>query len=217
MISSDPTTVLEKSLGLVDYVLAVGDQLPPIQAGMFEYVCGADGIYVRARRDALEVLIPTTRCELRFLEKVKPYVRLTYERVPARIISEMLSLSRDAARNSLEKLFYLLWEDNRWRLVVPDQVQNEWSVEPVEKGDGSAYSQAIIEVHSHRFESAHFSSEDDRGEHQLRIYAVIGRVFNDRAEIRLRVAVYGYTYEIPAHLIMELPGDVRDCLEGIEI
>lgn len=205
---------LDKSFGLVDHVLAEGDELPPIRAAIIEYVYAANGVFVRARRPGVEAMIPYVACELNYLEPVTPYVRLDYPRVPEAVVSEMLALSREAASGGLEMLFYLLWEDDRWQLVIPTQAQSAWAVEPLERGAGSAFSFALVELHSHRHREARFSPTDDKGEFNLRFYAVVGRVFDAVAEIRVRVGVNGYTAEIPAATIFDLPASVRDCLEG---
>ena len=205
---------LEKSFGLVNHVLAAEGELPAIEAAMLEYVYAENGIFVRAKRPGIEAMIPYVECTLNYLEPVTPYVKFDYPKVPSEIVSEMLALSQEAARDKLEILFYLLWEDDRWRLVIPSQNQSEWRVEPVERGADSPFSFALIECHSHRTDLASFSTTDDRGEFNLRFYAVLGRVFEAEAEIRVRIGVNGYTREIPATTIFELPATVRDCLEG---
>lgn len=205
---------LDKSFGLVNHVLAEGGELPPIQAAIIEYVYAENGVFVRARRPGIEAMIPYVACELNYLEPVTPYVRSDYPKVPASVVSEMLARSQAAARDGLEILFYLLWEDGHWQLVIPTQNQSAWAVGPVEKGAGSAFSFALVELHSHRHAEAAFSPTDDKGEFNLRFYAVIGRVFDAVAEIRVRVGVNGHTAEIPSTTIFDLPASVRDCLEG---
>ena len=214
--SQTQESVMEKSFGLVDHVLAVTDALPPIRAAVIEYVYAENGVFVRARRPGVEAMIPYVECRLNYLDPVQPYVTLEYPKVPAALVEEMLALSREAAAAGVEILFYLLWEDSQWRLVVPKQRQSAWAVEPVETGAGSSFSFALVEAHSHRHESARFSPTDDKGEFNLRFYAVMGRVNDDVAEIRLRIGVNGHTCEIPAATLFELPASVNDCLGEID-
>lgn len=206
--------ILDKSFGLVNHVLAEGGELPPIQAAMLEYVYAGNGIFVRGRRAGVEAMIPYVACRLNYLEPVKPYVKVELPKVPGDLVSQMLSLSQRAAIDGYEKLFYLSMKGYAWQLVVPMQRQAAWSVEPVEQGADSHFSLALIELHSHKHASASFSDDDDRGEFNLRFYSVIGRVFDERAEIRVRIGLNGYTHEIPATTIFDLPANVRDCLEG---
>ena len=48
---------------LMNYLLAHETQLPPIDpANMFEFVIAGNGVFVRARREELEAMIPVSRC-----------------------------------------------------------------------------------------------------------------------------------------------------------
>jgi len=65
------------------YILAETDSLPPIEpTSMYEFVIAGNGVFVRARRRELEALIPVSRCEIRGLRPVHPYVRMEAGKVP---------------------------------------------------------------------------------------------------------------------------------------
>jgi hypothetical protein len=58
-----------------------------------------------------------------------------------------------------------------------------------------------------------FSRTDNKDEQGFRVFAVIGKV-NEQPEIRVRVGVYGNYRNIPASMIFELPGEIRDAYFG---
>ncbi len=199
---------------IVDYVVARTLPLPPIRAAMYEYVTAGNGVFVRGRREGLEVMMPVATfppdTRLRGLAEVEPYVRLDWPRVPAYLVDEMLRtavLAMDQDLNPLEALFYLIWSGAGWRLVVPPQERAHSSVRPV--GDNPSYADALIEVHSHHSMQAAFSPTDDVDETGYRIYGVLGRIYS-RPVLRVRVGLYGHTWEIPAGWVFDLPYQMTD-------
>ncbi len=199
---------------LTRFVFIETDQLPAYDAAMSEYLFGANGLFRRARRPGLEAIIPATAPQ-RLLKTVEPAVQLQVPRVPIHLVREVL---REAQHQCVvcgefrETLFYYCWdaEHGQWTLHVPPQDQMLWSVRATDTGADSAYARALIEVHSHHWEKAFFSRDDNRDEVGFRIYAVLGRIF-EHPELRVRVSVYGDWWELPAAQIFELPEEVRDC------
>jgi hypothetical protein len=72
---------------------------------------------------------------------------------------------------------------------------------------------ALIDLHSHATLEPFFSPTDNKDEQGFRIFAVIGKV-NEKPEIRVRVGVYGNYWKIPADMVFELPGEIRDAYYG---
>ena len=202
---------------------------PPIREAAigFSYVLAGNGVFLQAKRtDGIEALIPVSSCEIRGLPKLTPYLRWPYPRVGSPIVLEMLALAQ-AARNQygqrIEILFHLLYDDQvaGWKLVVPEQEQGVVHVRPLENGSGqghsssfssfSSYSEAIVECHSHHQMAAFFSATDNADESGFRLFAVIGRVATTQPQMRVRVGVYRYFYELPASQIFEIPSVITDC------
>lgn len=202
---------------LTRFLFAETDPLPAYDAALSEYVFAANGLFRRAERPGLHALVPAAP-PARLLKPVEPYVHLNAPRVPVHLVREMLDLARrtchptnaDSAQiEFFETLFFFLWDENesRWKLDVPPQDRTLWSVRATETGADSTYANALIEVHSHHWERAFYSRADNLDEEGLRIYGVLGRIF-ERPELKVRVSVYGDWWELPAHEIFELPEEV---------
>ena len=198
----------------VQYLIANAAELPPISSPLYEYIFAGNGVFKRAARKEMSAMIPVGDCTIRGLALVEPELSFQYDRVPESIIQQILDAARDAARQELEILFHLSLVDGNWRLDVPPQIQRYASVAPIEKGAGSSYERAIIEIHSHHRMPAEFSPDDDRDEAGFRIYGVIGNL-NPRSahwpKINFRVGVYGDWRPLPADRIIEMPVELIDC------
>ncbi|MBS1789670.1 MAG: hypothetical protein JST85_18240 [Acidobacteria bacterium] len=198
---------------IVHYLLANAAELPPISAPLYEYVFAGNGVFKRATRKEISAMIPVRECAIRGLASVEPELSVQFDRVPEPIIYQILNVACEAARQELEILFHLSLVDGKWRLEVPPQIQRYDSVEPMEKGAGSSYERAIIEIHSHHRMPAEFSPDDDREEAGFRIYGVIGNL-NPRTahwpKINFRVGVYGDWWPLPADRVIEMPSELID-------
>jgi len=187
----------------------------PDPSRIFQYVIGGQGVFLLARSSSLEVLLPIAECRLPGLADVSPYVRCTHPPVPAALLLEIVERAR-AARGEhdqwLEMLFYLTWENGAWQLHIPEQVQSPGSVRAAELSP--AYVDAIVEGHSHHTMAAYFSRIDDGDEllnGGFRVYFVLGRI-DTHPEIRVRVCVHGYQWEVPANTLFTLPPEIHDCV-----
>lgn len=199
------------------FLFAESNPLPDYNAALSEYIFGANGLHRRARRPALEAVVPAA-LPTRLLKPVECFVRMSAPRVPVHLVREMLDIARcqcygtDPSRINgefVETLFFFLWNDReaRWALHVPPQDQTLWSVRATDTSADSTYVNALIEVHSHHWERAFFSRADNVDEVGFRIYGVLGRIFTS-PELKVRVSVYGDWWELFASEIFELPEEV---------
>ena len=198
---------------MVNYLFAASPELPPLPPCLYQYVAGGNGVFVRAERPGLSVVLPVTflLSALRGLAPINPRFNLI-ERVEAGFVLDMLNLSRQAAPR--EMLFYLV-RRSAWNLIIPSQVMSSGSVRPNDPFNPNA-REALIEVHSHHSMGAFFSATDDRDETGFRIYAVLGRIF-DRPTLSVRVGVYGHFWQIPAGWVFNLPDGIRDRLKADDV
>lgn len=202
---------------LVSHYIYMGGELPPFPSNIFyEFWLAGGGVYLRAKRTGLEVLMPIADCEVRGLPDLHPFVRLDYPSIPRELLARALEIARQAKNEwnrPIEKLFHLSFDERagHWRLEVPAQIQTAGSVIPVVSETGSSYERAILELHSHNVMAAFFSAVDDEDEaRSFRLFGVIGRIFQ-KPEIRLRVGVFGYFWEINPDLVLEMPQELHDC------
>lgn len=204
---------------LVRYHLATTHELPPITAPLYEYVFAGNGIFKRARRDLMSATIPICSGRISGLAPVKAEFITNFGIVPATAMTQILEIASGAAKEGLESLFYLSFRADRWELEIPRQFQTCNSVEPAEKGRGSPYERAVIEIHSHHRMPARFSRADDSDETGFRIYGVIGNINPARDHwpmINLRLGVYGDWWSLRADRILEMPLRLRDLNADLE-
>jgi PRTRC genetic system protein A len=217
----EPPKLTPYNLEFVEYkIVKLGDNLPFHSSSMFEYLIGSNGIFVRAVRLGLEVIIPVEifTASIRGLELIEPLVRLTPGRIPQQILIQMWKESCIAAlaEPPLEITFHLHQVQGQWRLVIPEQTQSSAKCRAIEYGLDSSYINATVEVHSHNRMAAFFSGADDADEGGFRIFVVLGRVTESSAEIICRVGVYRQFWHVPADWIFELPSFIVDVTVGGE-
>lgn len=177
------------------------DQLnqPPTTA--LEYWVAQNGVFVRGRRPELEALLPVSRHEspVRGLSILQPFVTLT--KLNAAWLDIVVGLARDDLPN--EVLFH--WTqtpEGNWELAIPEQTQSYTHCKPVETGYDSSSHRAIVEIHSHGQCPAYFSQTDDADENSgFRIYGVLGKLYQPRPELLLRVGLFGHFWIIPASAV----------------
>ncbi|MGD2184455.1 hypothetical protein [Lusitaniella coriacea] len=110
----------------VNYLIARNSELPPITASMFEYVLGANGLFLRLQREGFTATAPLAECPIRGLAPVAPHFRLHYPLVPTCLSLQMLQLSRHAAPQEI--LFHFYFQQGRWKLRIPRQKRRAESV-----------------------------------------------------------------------------------------
>jgi PRTRC genetic system protein A len=196
---------------LVQHLIVQDDgRLPPIPDCLYAYIMAGNGIFLYAKRDDLEVLIPISRAIIAGLPSLEPFVNMP--RVPAVLMHHILQASKENLPNEI--LFWFNFDHDRqiWNLDAPLQFSRPTSVFPVDKADPLGIK-ALIDLHSHAMMEPFFSPTDNKDEQGFRIFAVIGKV-NENPEIRVRVGIYGNYWNIPASMIFELPGEIRDACFG---
>lgn len=202
---------------LIGYRTAESSLTPECSGALFDYVFAGNGIFVHAKRPELEVCFSIQKATIRGLPNLLPVFDFNLPRIPESFVRSMLRDANVWAEQGKETLFHLCWSDlalmnDGWVGYEPEQDRTAGSCRPL--SDGGSHDRAIIEAHSHHLMAARFSPQDDLDETGFRLYAVIGRL-PDAPEIRVRVGVYGYFWEIPASWVMDLPEGVRDCKGGL--
>lgn len=198
---------------LVDYRRATSahDSMKNPEGTLYSYIWAANGIFVYSENEYFRVLMPLRwwrmddeRKVVRGLAALEPYFHLNSSLVNYKTLYYLLESSRRAVPD--EKLFFI-WRFAKsfWCARSPAQIKGATYCQSIEDGDYFP-----IEVHSHNLMPAFFSSTDDKEETGLRIYAVLGKVTNPVAEIRVRVSVYGHYWTIPYEWVFEHCDEVKN-------
>ena len=196
---------------LVQHLIVQDDgKLPPIPTCLYAYIMAGNGVFLYAKREDLEVLIPVSSATIAGLPPLEPFVNMP--RVPVVLMNHVLQASKENLPN--EMLFWFNFDHRRqaWNLDAPLQICRPASVFPVDKNDPLGI-RALIDLHSHALMEPFFSPTDNKDEQGFRIFAVIGKV-NGKPEICVRVGVYGNYWNIPASMLFELPEEIWDAYYG---
>jgi PRTRC genetic system protein A len=187
---------------LVDYHIAT-EPVTAIPRKSYDYILAGNGVFLRATRAGIDVLMPIASCEVRGLPHLDAHFRWDYPRIPIRLTAQIL---QECERlGAIEVLFYLLYDPSTgWQLVCPEQEQSATHCRPLQDDKDSDYARAIVHVHSHHQMDAKFSEADDQEDQGFRIYGIIGNL-GQQATLSVRVGVFGYFWNLPAHFIFELP------------
>jgi PRTRC genetic system protein A len=194
-------------MNIVTAHLAENKELPALDA-FYQYVIGAEGLYIRAQDDFLDALVliaPSDR-DLNGVAVLDEYARLRVAKIP----SPLLTAARASAKRHLpnEAMYQFTWTAaQRWAVEMPKQTGTPVSLS-FEDTPGT-----ILDLHSHGILSAFFSDTDNNDEQGLRLYAVIGKIDTDAPEILCRIGVYGHHLEIPATDIFENIAPFTDLFE----
>jgi PRTRC genetic system protein A len=199
-------------LNFIQHAIVHNDgTLPELPLCLYAYILAGNGIFVKAKREGLDVLIPVCQTRIAGLPPLTPYVKLPC-RVPENLLLTALELSRQVVPNEI-----LFWfnRDEDWRMDIPLQVARACSVVPMDHMDVRG-TRALIDLHSHGVLLPFFSPTDDRDEQGFRIYAVIGEV-DTTPGIRVRVGVYGHYFDVPASEVFEVPTELLDIFKAEEV
>ncbi len=196
---------------LVQHLIVRDDgKLPPIPECLYAYIMAGNGVFLYARRDDLEVLIPISRATMAGLPLLEPFVHMP--RVPAILMRHVLQASKENLPNEILFWFNFDHDQQVWNMDAPLQYCRPASVFPMDKSDPLGIK-ALIDLHSHALMEPFFSPTDNKDEQGFRVFAVIGKV-NEKPEIRVRVGVYGNYWNIPASMIFQLPEEIWDAYYG---
>lgn len=196
-------------LKLIHYLVAENNgALPEIPNCLYAYILAGNGVFLKANREGLDVLMPVSSIKITGLPALVPYVHLSC-RVPKNLFLTALELSRQSFPN--EMLFWFNMDDS-WSMDVPRQFTRPAGVTPCDPVDARG-TRALIDLHSHGGLSPFFSRVDDKDEQGFRIYAILGEV-DKTPKVYVRVGIYGHYFDIPASTVFDLPNEIVDVYQG---
>jgi PRTRC genetic system protein A len=195
-------------LKLIQHLVVKEDgTLPETSHCLYAYVLAGNGVFLKAKREGLDVLMPVASLNIVGLPTLLPYVHLSCS-VPKNLLLTALELARQSFPNEI--LFWFNLGDC-WSMDVPQQWTRLSGVMPLDSMDAKG-TRALIDLHSHGALRPFFSATDNRDEQGFRIYAVLGDV-NRKPTICARVGVYSHYFDIPASIVFEMPEEIIDANE----
>ena len=155
------------------------------ESGVFyNYILGANGLYLQARNAHLAATVCIAPAEVRGLAPLEESIQLLHGKIPMYFLN--LALSVLCVKPDIEQYLAVTWQGN-YSLGIPSQSQNADSV-TYETLPGT-----VLDIHSHvGGVPAHFSGIDDQDEQGFCLYAVVGDLRNLCPTVELRLGVYGY-------------------------
>ncbi|MFA5186765.1 MAG: Mov34/MPN/PAD-1 family protein [Patescibacteria group bacterium] len=166
------------------YLINYPGRLSGEKGFFFDYILAAGGLYVRSETPLLRATIKIAEAEVRGLAPIEEKIEMVHGKVPSR--TGRLALSIFEASKYEEKYLAITWDKERYHIRQPEQSSTSCSIKytPVPN--------TLVDMHSHGLMSAFFSSTDDRDDHGLGIYVVVGNLDERIPTAMLRVGVYGY-------------------------
>lgn len=166
----------------VGYLVNHPDGLSGERGLYYNYILGANGIFIEAESPLITARIQAADCEVRGLAPIKTKIILTYGSIPQRFFD--LSLDTFLANPDREH-YVAVTGSAGYHFYVPIQDNNGGSV-IYEVGEA-----VVLDLHSHGHTRAFFSGQDNQDEKGLKLFAVVGKL-NATPVVKLRIGVYGY-------------------------
>lgn len=182
----------------VAYLPVQAGVMPPIQGQLYDYLLASNGVFIHACSPLMEAVIPvvTTDKGIKGLTPLRPMIRLHTPRIPLSYLVRMIHNARQPARDTrglIEGLYRVVMQESALRLLKPLQRASVGHVST--EGDGGP--QVLLELHTHGALPAFWSRTDNRDEQGFRLYAVLGRLQDERPQMQMRIGVYGHFYAVP--------------------
>jgi PRTRC genetic system protein A len=175
----------------IDYHIYTDQEIPA--PGLYAYLLAGNGVIKLAETTHFRVAAPIYS-GLSIVAGLPDYpigLELKVPRIPARWLHSVLDHALNCGRHIEQMYHFHWWESAEWRVSAPRQQAGAGRVS-YHGGDDPTIA---LDLHSHHAMNAFFSLTDDDDEQGLRLYGVIGRIY-DRPELRLRVGVYGDWLEL---------------------
>ena len=194
---------------IVTHRIFQGGDLPPFDAIAYQYLIAGNGVFIRTETRFFDALIPLSTPIIRGLAPLKFQFRLKVPRLPARLLTAILTDARRARRadGGLNEVLYQFHHQNQ-TIQVKKPPQRATAVS-VTAASGGNEENILCDLHSHGNMRAFWSGTDDIDEQNARIYCVIGKL-DTAPEIRLRVGVYGYWRSLPVTAVFDGNGGFID-------
>ena len=179
------------TLGVTSYTIAL--ETPPAEpmADGYDYILAGNGLFLRAANHFFTLTQCIAWVTVRGLVPLEPSFQLKVPCLPAALLTTVLAHARTQGQREI--LYHVHHDGEKCRLTVPAQQRTATHI----YSPGGASDDILLEIHSHHAMPAFWSETDNQDELGFRAYMVMGRIFGNRPELKLRIGVYGYHFEQP--------------------
>lgn len=173
------------------YIVVHPEPFVAEHGAFYDYLLAYNGVLVEAENAFIKARIPIAPTFVRGLVPVDPLVELKHGKIPARLFELAFSVMLASPRREI--YVAVIWDGDQYSLRIPEQQGGVAGVE------FQMVDSAVLDLHSHPDMAARFSSIDDKDEQGFRVYGVIGR----GPELRLRIGIYGYYFDISPDMVFD--------------
>jgi PRTRC genetic system protein A len=170
------------------------------------FVVARDGLYLRKR--SLLGLSQTKVERVAHLPAGKAFLDYRLGKLPAELMSQVIGLFRAVYdRQQTEALVLLLWQADRFELLVPSQSASSVSVRhKLDDSSLPAGSRLVGTIHSHGAFSAFASATDEDDEADLDgLHVVVGDLLRPRPSFSAALVVDGHRFGTRPSQVLERP------------
>ena len=170
------------------------------------FVVARDGLYLR--KQSLLGLSQTKVERVAHLPVGKPFLDYRLPKLPSELMGRVVGFFRAVYdRQQSEALVLLLWQGDRFELLVPRQSATSVSVRHKLDHSGlPAGSRLVGTIHSHGAFSAFASATDEDDEADLDgLHVVVGDLLRRRPSFSAALVVDGYRFGVRQSQVLERP------------
>ncbi|MDP2949732.1 MAG: Mov34/MPN/PAD-1 family protein [Chloroflexota bacterium] len=180
--------------GVAGYLVNHLDGLHGDGGQAYDYILAANGLFVRAEKlglggvPLLRATVRVAEAQVRGLAPIQERLELPQGKASELCWHSFLAVAAQQASN--EVYGAVCWRDGAYHMVTPEQEAGGAHVEY------QAVADTVVDMHSHGYMGAWFSTTDNQDDAGFRISIVVGRMDMLVWEVEARVTVYGYTGKV---------------------
>ena len=173
------------------------------------FVVARDGLYLRKR--SLLGLSQTKVDRVAHLPRGKAFLDYRLPKLPSELMGQVVGFFRAVhQRQQTEAIVLLLWQSDRFELLVPSQSATSVSVRhKLDPSSLPAGSRLVGTIHSHGAFSAFASATDEDDEADLDgLHVVVGDLLRRKPSFSAALVVDGHRFTARLSQVLERPGAV---------
>ncbi|WP_240420303.1 Mov34/MPN/PAD-1 family protein [Paenibacillus periandrae] len=165
----------------------LSDYLCSHEPAPISVVASRDGnLYEIRENDFMRMVVK--KDEIHELEPVQEGVFMKAPKIPGSYLSTIIAFFRYFSRKKVEAAIHIYWnrKTRAYELVCPEQVVSIYQVQTFIESISNDDKELVVAIHSHHEMAAVFSPGDDSNDRGFKVYGIIGKLHEQRAEFRFR-------------------------------